>query len=404
VEETNQCTGIVRLLLADNNEVNTFVLQCAINRLSRPCAFQRLSRGDLLAEKIESFRPHFLVVAGSFAAPTELKQLKALTNGHPIICLVETAKEGDACLGAGATDCVLFSQQHQLGDCLDKHLTGQFKTPHFQAGRTAAPERKNTPLKERLDEFDRQIGALLRRCWVRTKARLGGLRQKAGTAQTRARKWIALRTKEWKEKRKLRVQAEDTDSPASEIMEPIRVRYSIGQNHELWNDPETMVRRNGPAPVQEFSPKVTDRNSNEASETLRAMELSFKTLFHTALDPMFLVDGMGAFLYVNSAGCALFGQTTAEILGKSLLDFVPVTERSEISALWESVLVEGQQKMECKIRSERDGREIVREVLLSARANLWFGVHLVVIKDETELKSLRREAATKPQPAPSVPV
>lgn len=402
--ETNECAGIVRLLLADDNEVNTFVLQCAINRLSRPCAFQRLNRGNLLAEKIESFRPQFLVMAGSFAAPSELKQIRPLTNGKPIICLVETTKDGEASMAAGATDCVLFSQQHQLGDCLEKHLTGQFKSPHFRSGRTATPQGKNSRLKERLDEIDRRIGALLRKCWQRTKSGLSELHQKATVAKKEGQTWIALKIKEWKATRNLRAHTEDTDPPSNEIMEPVRVKYSIGRNSQAWNEPGSFEPRSGSVLDQQFTPKRTDRTSDDASEALRAMEISFKTLFHTALDPMFLVDGMGSFLHVNSAGCALLGKTPAEILGMSLLDFVPAGERSDISALWESVLIEGRQKIECKIRTENAGQENVREVLLSARANLWFGVHLVVMKDETELKTFRREAATRLQPVLSAPV
>lgn len=121
-------------------------------------------------------------------------------------------------------------------------------------------------------------------------------------------------------------------------------------------------------------------------DTLRTLELSFKTLFHTALDPTFLLDGLGSFLHANAPACALLGVSAADLLGKSLLDFVPGDEKAQASAMWEALLIEGRQKAEMRLQSAHGE---LRDVYISARSNLWFGVHLLVARDQTELKTLR---------------
>jgi PAS domain S-box-containing protein len=126
------------------------------------------------------------------------------------------------------------------------------------------------------------------------------------------------------------------------------------------------------------------------TDTLRTLELSFKVLFHTSFDAMFLLDGLGSFLHANAAACALVGVAPADLLGKSLLDFVPGSERPQVSSMWEALLIEGRQKGEFRFQSSRGE---IRDVLISARANLWFGVHLIVARDQTELKSLRSAIA-----------
>ena len=111
---------------------------------------------------------------------------------------------------------------------------------------------------------------------------------------------------------------------------------------------------------------------------------------------MFLLDGMGSFLHANAPACALLGVAPAELLGKSMLDFVPASERPQVSSMWEALLIEGRQKGEFRFQSAAGE---IREVLISARANLWFGVHLIVAHDQTELKSLRNAMQHRQQAA-----
>lgn len=419
VEAETERNGIVRLLLANDDEANTFALQCAINRLSKPCAFQRMGRRELLSEKIESFRPDLLVAAGSFTKREGLKQIKELTSETPIICLVETTEEGEASLMAGATDCVLLSQQYDLGECLEAHLTGTFSTPYFRYGRKVNSERKVSAMEQRLEEFDRKVGASLRRMWIQGRRTGRKWQVKISETVRRGQKWALQQYRAWQVKRRERSSYRErvADADLLEVMEPVRVSYgteatsnerltsSRNQSWELDRGGMLGVSKGGATPESEES-------SESSSDALRAMELSFKSLFHAALDAMFLLDGTGSFLHVNPAGCALLGKTPAQILGRSLFEFVPVAERSQISGLWEAMLVEGQQKTECTLHLEGG---VQKEVLLSARANLWFGVHLMVARDLTELKALRAlqaqqaallqaaqsELPTRLQPGPS---
>ena len=121
------------------------------------------------------------------------------------------------------------------------------------------------------------------------------------------------------------------------------------------------------------------------------MELSFKALFHSALDAMFLLDRDGSVLHVNPAACSLLDVKPAEILGTTLFDRIPPAEQARATTLWEALLIEGQQKAELVLQTT-GGDE--RQVFISARANLWFGVHLLVARDQTELNRLKREIAS----------
>ena len=60
----------------------------------------------------------------------------------------------------------------------------------------------------------------------------------------------------------------------------------------------------------------------EAEEALRASEAHFRILVEQALDGIFIADGLGKYLDVNSAGAAMLGYTREEILRRSIADVV----------------------------------------------------------------------------------
>lgn len=390
MEVANHRTDLLRVLLADDDDVNAFVLQCAINRLSQPSAFQRIGRRDLLADKIETFHPQFLVAAGTFTTPGELKQIKQLTNGHPIICLVETRAQAEASLAAGAADCVLLAQKHELGACLERHLTGTAREPHFRAAEVSTLPRAISKMETRLEDFDRRAGAFLRKLATTTQREFRDLKRGLDRACRRLRDQALQRCKELKVKRLLHKQREPMHSPvssrAAELPPPRFTAPALAS--------ALASRMEGGLTARESvdsTDSILAAQRDEPNDALRTLELSFKTLFHTGLDPMFLLDGLGVFLHVNPAGCALLGSVPAELLGKSLLDFVSAGEKPNLSALWEAFLIEGQQKGEIHLQTTR-GEE--RDVFVSARANLWFGVHLLILRDQTELKKLQSELTT----------
>ena len=347
-----------------------------------------------------------------FAEPEALKGLKEFTNGYPVICAVPNVAAAEAALAAGAADCVLISQVDELHACIERHLSGENKVPYFKkdlvSGKPDAEERAPSKLDLKLEAFDRWVGAKLRQIgraaqvkWEKL-GRVSRIGWSAAQTET-VRRYKALKV-QWllRKQRKLvetkvKVKARpaeagfvDLGTTAGELPEfqPESGRRSVAPLKESGgrqNEPEASAnsRMNSRDSVDDS--ESTPIHAKE-DETLRTLELSFKTLFHTALDPMFLVDGLGCFLHANAPACSLLGLSSANVLGKSLLDFVPASEKAQVSAMWEAMLIEGQQKAEVHLRSATGE---IRDVLISARSNLWFGVHVLIMRDQTELKRLR---------------
>jgi PAS domain S-box-containing protein len=410
-------TELLRILLADQDDANAFLFQCGVNRLGRPCAFHRVALRDHLPEKLQSFRPDLLIAAGDFARPGELRQIKELTNGHPIICAVESHEEGEAAIAAGATDCVLVSQVDELHACIEHQLSGTSNTPYFRKGLRQTPsgpaEKLPSKLDLKLEEFDRRVGA-----WLKQIARATQVKSRKLARVSRAA-WLAVDRELQKRYKALKVQwllhkqkrliksnfsqarlkeasfGECAERNASADTLSNFAPHPSGEPHEK-TEPATVRIVSVPKPKP--APATADAAPAEEADhtTLRTLELSFKTLFHTSLDPMFLLDGLGSFLHANAPACALLGVAPADLLGKSLLDFVPAHERPQVSAMWEALLIEGQQKTEMRFQPATGD---LREVLISARSNLWFGVHLLIARDRTELNSLRNAVRAREQAA-----
>ncbi|MGZ8898729.1 MAG: PAS domain-containing protein [Limisphaerales bacterium] len=412
---------LLRILLADDDDANAFVFQCGINRLSRPCAFQRVGAHTLLPDKFNSFRPDILIAAGHFAQPAALKQIKQLTNGHPVICIVDSAAEAETCLDLGAADCVLQSQREQLAACLERHLDGA-NTPSFQRSKEKNPiaiAKKSEPghLELKLEDIDRRIGAFLRQFAKQAKSRWLELvrvsRMGWSSAEREAKCQFGKLKAQWllrKQKGLVHSPHDPCSSEFGDLGDPLsrfesqtaptlelksRKVYAMPAPAESREYRDEQMSCKTPLGAEPLKPQPVPPIESVDSDTLRTLELSFKTLFHTGLDAMFLMDGLGCFLHTNAPGCALLGLTPADLLGKSLLDFVPTDQKAQASALWEALLIEGRQKAEILLQSASGEK---RDVLLSARSNLWFGVHLLVVRDQTELKALRNASCSSGAP------
>ena len=405
---------MLRILLADDDDANAFVFQCGINRLSRPCAFQRVGNHTLLPEKLNNFRPHILIAAGQFAQPAEFKKVKQLTNGHPVICIVDSSAQGEACLDLGAADCLLSSQTDQIASCVERHLNGRSSPLFRRSPERGKPAGENSPPSAwelKLEEIDRRIGAFLKKCAKKAHVQWLALvgRSEAGWSLTRhelKRRSSQLKM-QWllhKQRRLLHSQsaAHGAEAELDEVDTPPTSRFETPAAPPIEVKPRKVFVMPAPAESRDYrdqqmpckTPLGTEPTKPQGaplidpadSDTLRTLELSFKTLFHTGLDAMFLMDGLGSILHANAPGCALLGLAPADLLGKSLLEFVPADQKAQVSALWEALLIEGQQKAEIRLQTPAGEK---RDVQLSARSNLWFGVHLLVVRDQTELKALR---------------
>lgn len=383
--------GLLRILLADEDDANAFLFQCGVNRLGRPCAFQRVNSRKALPEKFEMFRPNILIAAGAFAQPDQLKEIKQFTNGHPIICAVETPDEGDAALAAGATDCVLKTQVDELHACIEWHLSGRKEVPHFKKNFAPNSSTRKTKGPSNLDlklaEFDRWVGSKLRKFAAMSHTKARKLARVANMASVAAVRELRRRYKELKvqwllhRQKKLIQSNPGGNSGSSGSFSPIAPihRGTEPQASEK-------IRIIAPTKPSAPTPESSSIGSSSDNDSLRTLELSFKTLFHTSMDAVLLLDGLGSILHANGPACALLAITPADLLGKMILEFVPVPERPQVSVFWEALLIEGQQKAEFHLQSKTGD---VRDVFVSARSNLWFGIHLLIVRDQTEIKALR---------------
>lgn len=408
---------MLRILLADQDDANAFLFQCGVNRLSRPCAFQRVAARTQLPERISSFQPNIIIAAGDFAQPGEVLEIRQHTNGHPVICAVRTVSEGEAALDAGATDCVFVSQVDELHSCIERHLAGENKVPYFRKdlapGSNGARPKTPSKLDLKLEEFDRWLGANLKR--LAAAARIKGhklarvSRIACFTAKRELRRRYKLLKLQWllyKQKRVVESNRRSSEpglesTGSRPVTAGISASTAIDSKCQLpaFNDREVpkvrILTPSSPGKQLVFHHETATAEPLD-NEALRTLDLSFKTLFHTALDPMFLLDGLGSFLLANAPACALLGVAPVDLLGKRLLDFVSETNRAQVSAMWEGLLIEGQQKTETQLQNVKGES---RDVLISARSNLWFGVHLLIARDQTELKSLRDAVSKRQQPA-----
>lgn len=342
------------------------------------------------------FRPNILIVAGAFAQPDQLKEIKQFTNGHPIICAVETSDEGDAALAAGATDCVLKTQVDELDACIEWHLSGRKEVPHFKKNLAPDGSSRKTKGPSNLDlklaEFDRWVGAKLRKMAVMSHAKARKLARVASVASVTAFRELRRRYKELKvqwllHRQKKLIQSNlGANSGSSGSLSPISSMHR-GTEPQASEKIRIIAPTKPPAPT----PQPSSIGQSSDNDSLRTLELSFKTLFHTSMDSVFLLDGLGSILHANGPACALLAITPADLLGKMILEFVPDSERPQVSVFWEALLIEGQQKAEFHLQSTAGD---LRDVFISARSNLWFGVHLLIARDQTEIKALRRTART----------
>ena len=73
---------------------------------------------------------------------------------------------------------------------------------------------------------------------------------------------------------------------------------------------------------------ITERQQIEAM--LRVSEEHYHSLIEQAGDGIFVIDGNGKYIDVNTSGCAMLGYTRAEILEKSFADLIPTEDREKI--------------------------------------------------------------------------
>jgi PAS domain S-box-containing protein len=159
---------------------------------------------------------------------------------------------------------------------------------------------------------------------------------------------------------------------ARELGEPFELEYRIvrADGTIRWVlDLMNTVRDADAKPLfeQGFLVDVTERKE---SENL------FRAVFDGAFEAMVISDDDGRCVDVNPAACDVFGQPRAELLGQQLEAVsVAAPANGVVSGFCEIVRPDG----------------TVRELELSARANVLPGVHIEVLRDVTERRQLERD-------------
>ncbi len=112
----------------------------------------------------------------------------------------------------------------------------------------------------------------------------------------------------------LRARLRGDTAPADYEFQGVRRDGSV-----IWlENRSVVVDWNGEVAVLASLVDVTERRSSE--EKLRKSEEEFRTLVDQATDGIFVIDGLGRYVEVNRAGCAMLGFSRDELLGMGVED------------------------------------------------------------------------------------
>jgi len=315
-----------------------------------------------------------LIVAPGFV-PVERVKAMAFQEDRPcILCIVENAVEAEAALRAGADDCLLASQWRGVSLCIETHLNGNAVLPFYKvAGKYIRKAEQTERVTTQLDAKARQFIQSGARKLVEGWRNIGERATAVGViTQRKLKTWYdSLEFMDWLTR----------ERHWNANWEKLRFRRSLRPEVQSNDVPSIVHESNGQATHSFGHPFA---GTNEENEALRTLELSFKILFNASFDPVFLLDSSGHILHLNPAGSVLFGSPPATILGRKFVEFTPSGNHLEVAKRWESLLVEGSQNGELQIVSASGA---LREIAFRPRTNLWFGVHLLIARDQTELKS-----------------
>lgn len=125
-------------------------------------------------------------------------------------------------------------------------------------------------------------------------------------------------------------------------------------------------------------------------EELRLSEEKYRNLFERATDAIYIVDLSGRVVEANRAGYESLGRNKEELLGRSLLDFVPESERLEAQERCRAV-AQGQELILEVDHLHADGSRLRREIR-AGPAEIGGERHIQCIaRDLTERRNLERK-------------
>ena len=113
-------------------------------------------------------------------------------------------------------------------------------------------------------------------------------------------------------------------------------------------------------------------------------------LLESVPDALLVADDEGRYVEANPAACRLLGRSRDAILGARVADVAAPAARPAVPGAWEAFLREGAMQGEMDL-ARPDGT--VLTVQYSAKANVWPGLHLSVLRDVTDRRRAEAEMA-----------
>jgi PAS domain S-box-containing protein len=149
----------------------------------------------------------------------------------------------------------------------------------------------------------------------------------------------------------------------------------LTHDHTMTSPPGDDMTPHSPSSSEDMDVLAIERTTTPMDES------HFQALFEVALDAMLVVDDLGTYRDINSAGCELLGLCKAILLNQRLANFVEADENFEQS--WQHFLQTERLRGELCLRRS-DGA--LRTVEFSATANFSPGHHLLILRDVTDRK------------------
>jgi len=126
---------------------------------------------------------------------------------------------------------------------------------------------------------------------------------------------------------------------------------------------------------------------NSTHEALEASRMQTRSLVDQAPDGIFVADLQGLYTPVNDAGCRMLGFAREEIIGKTIVDFIPPEEVGRLVQVREELLEGGTSFAEWRLRTKSGSYlpvEVSAKILSDGR---WQGF----VRDISERKRLENE-------------
>jgi PAS domain S-box-containing protein len=450
-QENRTSSSFMRILVAEGDDIAAFVLQCELKKLDKAYSYKRVASAEEYLQSLGEFSPTLVIGSCKVLDPGLIAETRQrLPAARLIVVGAEADLElAEQSMKYGATDCLFSSQLSEIRLCLqDKPVPRKVKTvalPKTTPVQVLAKPAKATVsfLQAAWDDTVAIYRKITRnRKFARASEKptsesrgisLGGVSERTKTALKMH--WLHFGAF-WTGARALleakfgnRVARRNGDPtlgirpiPTISTANPGRVgspRQSAGEplispltadgvgrasgpetgrgtsnsNSETserfpftFPDTDNLVKYQLQSLTRELCQEIAARE--QAESALEASDLSFKTLFESSLDAIFLLDGEGSILQANSAACVFLSSPISELSKQKFVDLLETSEKPLFQSQWSGFVQQGFMRGEQKFVLKGGRSKVVQYCV---KANVWCGVHLMIARDITDRKRLSEE-------------